>query len=312
MPFTTTAALQSAVADYLTRTDLTNQIIDGITLCESRINYGGGGAYPSPALRIRAMEKSQPLVIGSLQTGATSAGSANAQTVVLSGYTLTLGAMVQFTVGTGLTNTGAATLDINGTGATTIVSAPDSTALSAGELTAGMTACVYYNGTNYFLTSATRGVPLPTGFLAMRRIFLEGNPVITPSFLPPDDFWSRWSGTWVGRPVNYTVEGDTWILGPAPDTNYIGRMLYWQKFTSISGAPNWLLLNKPDIYLYGTLLEMEPFLENDPRMAQWHALYMAACEGLARQDRDDRFGAAPLQVRPDVNPLPVVRWDRLA
>lgn len=314
MPFATSAQLQSAVADYLVRSDLTSQISDGVTLCESRIHYGAGGNFPSPALRIRAMERSVPLIIGALQTGDDSTGSANAQAVALSGFTLSLGAQVQFVVGSGLNNTGAVTLDINTTGATSVVTAPDLSPLSGGELVAGMTACVYYDGTRYILSSGTRGIPLPSNYLAMRRLFLEADPIIAPGFLPPDDFWARWSGTYTGRPVNYTIEADSLILGPAPDTAYIGRFLYWQKFTSIQtgSGTNWLLTNKPDVYLYGTLLEMEPYLMNDPRLAEWHALYLSATDGLQKQDRLDRFNAAPLQVRPDVNPLPLVRHDRQA
>jgi hypothetical protein len=50
--------LQAAVANYLARNDLTANIPDFITLAESRIFYGSDDpTYPSPALRIRAMEQ---------------------------------------------------------------------------------------------------------------------------------------------------------------------------------------------------------------------------------------------------------------
>ena len=57
-------------------------------------------------------------------------------------------------------------------------------------------------------------------------------------------------------------------------------MLFYKKFDNLgtattSGYPdsatNWLITNAPDIYLYGTMLEAEPFIMNDERVQLWAA-----------------------------------------
>jgi hypothetical protein len=55
--------LQAAIATWLAATgdtEVTGNAADFITLAEQRINYGAEGAYPSPPLRLQAMETVNP------------------------------------------------------------------------------------------------------------------------------------------------------------------------------------------------------------------------------------------------------------
>jgi hypothetical protein len=58
----------STSAGWLARDDLTTPDDDFVTLAEARIAYGAGPPYPSPALRVRAMEQSTDLGISSQTT----------------------------------------------------------------------------------------------------------------------------------------------------------------------------------------------------------------------------------------------------
>lgn len=42
---------------------------------------------------------------------------------------------------------------------------------------------------------------------------------------------------------------------------------------SVSNTTNWLLTNHPDVYLYGTLLEAQPYLMDDARIATWAQIF---------------------------------------
>lgn len=307
MALATYSDLQAAVADYLVRSDLTNQIVDAIALCESRIHYGAGRdtPFPSPPLRIRSMEAAIDIIAGQLQTGGTSTGSANAHLVALTGYTLTTGRLLTFPIGTGFTNTGAVTLNVQSTGVKSVVTAPDSAATVGGEFVAGTNTHVYYDGTNY-VRLAGPGFPLPSRFLAERRMYLDTSPVTVLQFSSSTDFWARWLGSTTSTPIAYTIEADSIILGPAPATQYNVKFLYWKKFNALAtSSTNWLLTNKPDVYLYGTLLEMQRFQNNLPELPnwrEWHQLYLSAVKGLQDQNEMDRYGAGPLQMRSDVSP----------
>lgn len=64
MTFATNTALKAAIADYAARSDLTTQIVDAITLAESRIYYGASDPMlGSEPLRIRAMEATTDITI---------------------------------------------------------------------------------------------------------------------------------------------------------------------------------------------------------------------------------------------------------
>jgi hypothetical protein len=77
------------------------------------------------------------------------------------------------------------------------------------------------------------------------------------------------------------------------------EMLYWRKFPALTSvAPsNWMLLNAPDVYLYGSLLELEPFVQNDARIAVWGAGYAKAIEDLQFADDKDRHSGSALTVQ---------------
>ncbi len=91
-----------------------------------------------------------------VNAGYTTAGTANAQTVTLAPAlaTLTAGQMVTFKVGTSLTNTGATTLQVNSLTATAVKYVGQ--ALTGGELIAGNTYSVMYDGSAYQLISPVR------------------------------------------------------------------------------------------------------------------------------------------------------------
>ncbi len=90
--------------------------------------------------------------------GGTSTGSANAQvvsSVTPTGFGLNSGYRITFTVGVGLSNTGAATLNVNGQGATTVqrVGHAGLEALTGGEMVAGNIVEAIYNGSVFVLLS---------------------------------------------------------------------------------------------------------------------------------------------------------------
>jgi|KBSSwiStaDraftv2_1062776.scaffolds.fasta_scaffold1013247_2 hypothetical protein len=63
MALGTYSDLQAAIATWLGATgdaEVTGNAADFVTLAEQRINYGAEGSYPSPALRLQAMETVEP------------------------------------------------------------------------------------------------------------------------------------------------------------------------------------------------------------------------------------------------------------
>lgn len=97
-----------------------------------------------------------------------------------------------------------------------------------------------------------------------------------------------------GRPLRIAIFNDGTnqyaMTQPTPDGVYNAEIFYYQKLVPLSdSAPvNQILLDAPDLYLFGLLKEAEPFLENDERSPMWESKYNAALTSLvAMRDREE-------------------------
>jgi len=152
------------------------------------------------------------------------------------------------------------------------------------------------------LTVSAQEVALPTRFVSARRIYLDGTPLKRLEFLAPENFWIRNLATQTGTPKFFTIEGENFVFGPAPDTTYTGKLLYYQSFAALSSDPdtNWILTNARGLLLYGALIEASPYLQDDPRALTWATLWDDLVNKVHDADMRDRYDGAPLQARSDV------------
>ena len=138
---------------------------------------------------------------------------------------------------------------------------------------------------------------LPVNYLQMREFRLNNNPTVSLTYVSPEIFeaWNLGSGV----PKFYTIIANEIRIGPTPAGVYEMEMLFWRKFPNLGPtvASNWMLLNAPDVYLYGSLLELEPFIQNDARIAVWNAGYSKAIEDIQLQDDKDRHSGSALTVQ---------------
>lgn len=77
-----------------------------------------------------------------------------------------------------------------------------------------------------------------------------------------------------------------WLIVPTPILTYPWEILYYQQPPLLDNVnqTNWLSDYAPDALLYRSLLECEPFLKNDPRMATWEGLFTKAMALLDSED----------------------------
>ena len=138
---------------------------------------------------------------------------------------------------------------------------------------------------------------LPVNYLQMREFRLNQEPTISLTYVSPEIFEAWNLGQ--GMPKFYTIIANEIRIGPTPSGVYEMEMLFWRKFPTLSSTTmtNWMLLNSPDIYLYGSLMEMEPFIQNDARTQLWAAGYYKAIETLQLQDDKDRHSGSALTVQ---------------
>ena len=147
-------------------------------------------------------------------------------------------------------------------------------------------------------TGGTREYSLPTGFVQMKEFHLTTDPLTPLAYITPEMMSRMWAGSATGKPQVFTIIADNVRLGPSPDAVYTTSMLYYKTFTalSVSNTTSEMLTNNPDVYLYGTLLEAEPFIMNDERVPLWLAAFEKAVSDIQNQDNKDRHSGSQLRV----------------
>jgi len=146
--------------------------------------------------------------------------------------------------------------------------------------------------------AGTREYSLPTGFVQMKEFHLSTDPLTPLAYITPEMMTRLWAGSAQAKPQVFTIIADNVRLGPGPDAVYTTSMLYYKTFTALSDSAttNDMLTNYPNVYLYGTLLEAEPFIMNDQRIPVWLGAFEKAVASIQSQDNKDRHSGSNLRV----------------
>ena len=152
-------------------------------------------------------------------------------------------------------------------------------------------------------TSGQQYFNLPGGYIQMRNVQLNTNPTAPLEYITPEMLDRLYGSSTTGKPRAYTLIGDEIQLAPIPDSGYEMEMAFYEKFTPLGDGSsgtvtnNWLTLNAPDILLYGALMEAEPFIKNDERIALWLNAYNGAVKKIQDADARDRHSGSAMRIR---------------
>lgn len=146
-------------------------------------------------------------------------------------------------------------------------------------------------------TGAVTGedTPLPTDYIAMRAIYVEGSPDRPLMGIAPSAIRQSYDGT-AGSPLAYTLISGNLRLVPPPDGEVLITMDYWGRIDPLSAvAPsNWLLESHPDAYVTAVMFHFYRWEKDRQSAIDANAL----CEGIVQrinaEAKGDRFGAGPL------------------
>jgi hypothetical protein len=126
-------------------------------------------------------------------------------------------------------------------------------------------------------TIASGVIAVPAGFLRFRNVYVSGYGRLEQ--VSPEQLYGRYPRTeYTGMPCWISRIGNNFEFGPEPDSDYTIKGKYRAKPTvmrSYAGdaAAHWIIVNAPDLALYGALAEAEAFTKNDSRVALWKQLY---------------------------------------
>jgi len=101
------------------------------------------------------------------------------------------------------------------------------------------------------------------------------------------------------RPDTGAVLAGQLLVAPTPDTTYTAEIVYYTQLTPLSNSntTNAILAEAPDAYLYGALMQAEPYLEHDDRLPVWEKKFDAAIDQLNEVRSREEFGGSLRAVR---------------
>jgi hypothetical protein len=88
-------------------------------------------------------------------------------------------------------------------------------------------------------------------------------------------------------------------LIPTPETGTEIEMTYYASVQALSDASptNWVSLEWPSLYIYGSLRHAAPYLKEDERVGVWENEYRAALERARLADQKAQYSGAPMMIR---------------
>lgn len=149
-------------------------------------------------------------------------------------------------------------------------------------------------------TAISSGVlAVPSGYVEMKHAYINATPV---------QWLQRKTAEWIyqkyptrssdASPKYFAREADNLIFGPYPDSGYTVKGIYYKKLDALSDSntTNWFTTNAPDLLLFATLCEAEPFMKNDARMMLWEQKYEAVKNAVQKRDDQEEFSGSVLAV----------------
>jgi hypothetical protein len=145
---------------------------------------------------------------------------------------------------------------------------------------------------------------VPAAYLGLKYAYVNGAPSSRLDRVSLNQLYGTYPrGGDTGLPRWISRETTNFVFGPAPDSDYTIKGVYWAKPTVMrtystggaDAAAHWIIVNAPDLALYGALLEAEPFMKNDKRISVWKGLYDIAVQDYRDLNNEEDVSGSPVQ-----------------
>ncbi len=153
--------------------------------------------------------------------------------------------------------------------------------------------------TSITTAAGTEYYTLPSDFLEARNIQRNASgKTVRLRYRTPEQMDYDYSSTTQGEPQVFTIIGTELQLRPIPQSAETIEIAYFGKLAALSDSntTNWLTTNAPDLLLYGSLVEAEAYLVDDPRIPLWKRLFEDAMAVLNKQEAKGRHSGSALVV----------------
>lgn len=151
------------------------------------------------------------------------------------------------------------------------------------------------------LSNNVAAVPTSPQYLGLKIAYFSGRPPLDRMSL--EKLYARWprgNGS-AGVCKAIARNGSNFEFGPESQSGtllgtYYGKPTLLRSFAS-DAAAHFLIVNAPQLCLFGSLLQATPFIKNDERLATWKTAYDIQLDSYRRRFVDeDTSGSQPYTV----------------
>ncbi len=149
-------------------------------------------------------------------------------------------------------------------------------------------------------TTSSNAVALPTSYIELKYAYVDKDSDQHLKRTDASFLYEKYptSSATSSRPYFIAREGSNFIFGPPAQDGLTIKGYYYKDVGPVSSSAHTVFTTYPDLYLFASLAEAEPFLKNDKRIAVWEAKYQNLKQMInGLHDREDLSGS-DLQMRP--------------
>lgn len=153
--------------------------------------------------------------------------------------------------------------------------------------------------TAFSWNSGSGTISVPSDFLELKSAYIDTEPNQTLEKKNPEFIRSKYSHrTSTGKPKFIAREGSNFIFGPAPDSDYVVKGIYYKKLPDMvsDGTINGVFTAYPDIYLKGAVLECEKLLGRDKRTPVWEPDFKRQLQAANKVSEQEEYSGSSLRV----------------
>ena len=138
---------------------------------------------------------------------------------------------------------------------------------------------------------------VPSDYLSMKSVYVDGTPTSPLSRVSASQIYQDYPNrSSTGKPVEIAREGANFIFGPAPDSSYTIKGIYYARPTSITTSANAVFTANPDLYLYAALCEAAPYIKDEKMILAWESKFGSIMQALTNEDADEYGSGGGLSV----------------
>lgn len=152
-------------------------------------------------------------------------------------------------------------------------------------------------------TIASDVLAVPADYLGLKYAYVNTTPAARLDRVSLNQLYGAYPrNNTTGLPRWIARDLETFVFGPEPDSTYDIAGVYYAKPDLLrdaadDAADHWLIVNAPDLVLYGSLLAATPYLQNDKRIPTWQAMYGQALQDYRDYNKEeDRSGSPIMEV----------------